>query len=400
MAEPAFLLELGGVVVALALLARLATRWRLPAAPLFLIAGLSVGEGGAIPLITAQEFIELGAELGLILLLFMLGLEYSAAELTIGLRRHAPAGVVDVALNFPPGFVAGLLLGWGVVPAVFLGGITYVTSSGIVARLIDDMGWVGNRETSAVVSVLVIEDLVMAGYLATIAILVSGVGFVEGSLALAAALAAVAALLAIATRYGERLSELMFSRSDETLVLTVFGITLTVAGLAELVGISAAVGAFVVGLMLSGAAADRAHDLLSPMRDLFAAVFFAFFGLSVAPSSLLPVLPAAIALGVVTLGTKVVTGWWSARREGVRTRGRFRAGVALIPRGEFSIAIAGIGLAGGLRAELGSLASAYVLLLATAGPLAARVVDPVVRAGLERRAGRVAERRAAPPPAT
>jgi CPA2 family monovalent cation:H+ antiporter-2 len=378
MVEPAFLLELGGVIVGLALLARLAARWQLPASPLFLLAGLAFGRGGVFPLLTAEDFIELGAEVGVILLLFMLGLEYSAAELTAGLRRHAPAGVVDLALNFTPGFVGGLLLGWGVVAAVFLGGITYISSSGIVARLLDDLRWLGNRETPVVISILVIEDLVMAGYLSLIAVLVSGVGPAQGVVTLIVALGAVAGLLVVARRWGHVVSDALFHRSDQTLVLTVLGITFLVAGISEQVGISAAVGAFLVGLMLSGPAAERAHDLLGPMRDLFAAIFFVFFGLSIAPATIPPILGVAVALGLVTATTKVLTGWWSARREGIRTRGRFRAGVALIARGEFSIAIAGIGTAGGVHPELGSLAGAYVLLLAVLGPLAAKVVDPIV----------------------
>jgi monovalent cation:H+ antiporter-2, CPA2 family len=376
--EPAFLLELGGVVVGLAILARLAARWQLPAVPLFLIAGLAFGRGGILPLLTAGEFIELGAEVGLILLLFMLGLEYSASELTATMRRHAPSGLVDLALNFPPGFLAGLLLGWGPVAATFLGGVTYISSSGIVARLLDDLRWTGNREAPVVISILVIEDLVMAGYLALIAVLIAGVGPVQGAMTLAIALTAVAVLLVVAHRWGDALSELLFSRSDETLVLTIFGITFLVAGIAELVGISAAVGAFIVGLMLSGPAADRAHILVSPMRDLFAAVFFVFFGLSVDPASIPPILGTALLLAVATAATKIATGWWSARREDVRTRGRFRAGTALIARGEFSIAIAGIGVAGGIEPDLGALASAYVLILAVAGPLVARVVEPIV----------------------
>jgi CPA2 family monovalent cation:H+ antiporter-2 len=378
MVEPAFLLELGGVVVGLALLARLAARYRLPASPLFLLAGLAFGEGGVFPLLTAEEFIELGAEVGVILLLFMLGLEYSAAELTSGLRRHAPAGVVDLALNFTPGFVAGLLLGWGLVAAVFLGGITYISSSGIVARLLDDLRWLGNRETPVVISILVIEDLVMAGYLSLIAVLVSGAGIAEGALTLAVALTAVIALLIVAQRWGHVVSDALFHRSDQTLVLTIVGITFLVAGLSELVGISAAVGAFLVGLMLSGPAAERAHDLLGPLRDLFAAIFFVFFGLSIDPGTIPPIIGVAVLLGIVTASTKVLTGWWSARREGIKTRGRFRAGVALVARGEFSIAIAGIGTAGGIEPELASLAGAYVLIMAVAGPLAAKVVDPVV----------------------
>jgi CPA2 family monovalent cation:H+ antiporter-2 len=378
--EPAFLLELGGIVVGLAVLARLAGRWQLPASPLFLLAGLAFGKGGVLPLITAGEFVELGAEIGVILLLFMLGLEYSAAELTTGLRRHAPAGVADLALNFTPGFIAGLLLGWGPVAAAFLGGITYVSSSGIIARLLDDLRWLGNRETPVVISILVIEDLVMAGYLSLIAVLVSGAGPVEGVVTLAVALSAVAALLVAARRWGHIVSDAVFSRSDQTLVLTVLGITFLVAGLSEQIGISAAVGAFLVGLMLSGPAAERAHDLLGPMRDLFAAIFFVFFGLSIDPATIPPIIGVAVLLGVVTFATKVLTGWWSARREGIATRGRFRAGVALVARGEFSIAIAGIGTAGGIEPELASLAGAYVLLMAVVGPVAARFVDPAVRA--------------------
>jgi CPA2 family monovalent cation:H+ antiporter-2 len=384
--EPAFLLELGGIVVGLAVLARLAARWQLPASPLFLLAGLAFGKGGVLPLITAGEFVALGAEIGVILLLFMLGLEYSAAELTTGLRRHAPAGVADLALNFTPGFIAGLLLGWGPVAAAFLGGITYVSSSGIIARLLDDLRWLGNRETPVVISILVIEDLVMAGYLSLIAVLVSGAGPVEGVGTLAVALGAVAALLVAARRWGHIVSDAVFSRSDQTLVLTVLGITFLVAGLSEQIGISAAVGAFLVGLMLSGPAAERAHDLLGPMRDLFAAIFFVFFGLSIDPATIPPIIGVAVMLGLVTFATKVLTGWWSARREGIATRGRFRAGVALVARGEFSIAIAGIGTAGGIEPELAALAGAYVLFMAVTGPVAARFVDPAVRA-LQARSG-------------
>lgn len=386
MAEPAFLLELGGIVVGLAVLARLAARWQLPASPLFLLAGLAFGKGGVLPLITAGEFVALGAEIGVILLLFMLGLEYSAAELTSGLRRHAPAGVADVVLNFTPGFIAGLLLGWGPIAAAFLGGITYVSSSGIIARLLEDMRWLGNRETPVVISILVIEDLVMAGYLSLIAVLVSGAGPVEGVITLAVALSAVATLLVAVQRWGHVVSNAVFSRSDQTLVLTVLGITFLVAGVSEQIGISAAVGAFLVGLMLSGPAAERAHDLLGPLRDLFAAIFFVFFGLSIDPATIPPIIGVAVVLGLVTIATKVLTGWWSARREGIGTRGRFRAGVALVARGEFSIAIAGIGTAGGIEPRLAALAGAYVLLMAVIGPVAARFVDPAVRA-LQARSG-------------
>ncbi|HZA84121.1 MAG TPA: cation:proton antiporter, partial [Actinomycetes bacterium] len=160
----AVLLELGAMILGLGILGRLAGRLGLSAIPLYLLAGLAFGEGGLLPLVTAQEFIEVGAEVGVILLLLLLGLEYSASELVGSLRDAAPAGLVDLVLNFTPGLIAGLLLGWSPLAAVVLGGVTYVTSSGIVAKILGDLGRIGNRETPVVLSILVVEDLAMAAY--------------------------------------------------------------------------------------------------------------------------------------------------------------------------------------------------------------------------------------------
>jgi len=144
--------------------------------------------------------------------------------------------------------------------------------------------------------------------------------------------------------------------------------------------VSAAVGAFLVGIALSGPAAHGARALLSPLRDLFAAVFFVFFGLQTDPHQLPPVALVAAALALVTTLTKLAGGWWAARRAGIATPGRLRAGTALVARGEFSIVIAGLAVAAGLHPRLGPLAATYVLLLAVAGPVLARLADPSPRA--------------------
>ena len=129
-------IELGVAILGLATLARIAHRFGFSAIPLYLIGGLAFGNGGLIPLNFTEEFVHVGAEIGVILLLFMLGLEYSSAELRANLRTGFTAGVVDLLLNFPPGFVAGLLLGWGPLAALLLGGVTYISSSGIIARVL------------------------------------------------------------------------------------------------------------------------------------------------------------------------------------------------------------------------------------------------------------------------
>lgn len=371
------LIELGAVIVGLAILARLASRLAIPAIPLYLLAGLAFGEGGLLPLVTTAEFIEIGAEIGLILLLLSLGLEYSARELVSTLKAQAPVGFVDIVLNFSPGLLAGLILGWGVLPAAVLGGVTYVSSSGVIAKLLHDLGRVGNRETPVVLSILVIEDLAMAVYLPMLAGLLIGGVTASGLATAAAAVAGVVAFLAIAQRVEVGVSRMVFSHSDEALLLTILGLAVLVAGVAELVQVSAAVGALLVGIALSGPAAKGARALLTPLRDFLAAIFFAFFGLSVDPSQIPGALGPALALALLTAATKFVTGWWSARRAGIGPRGRARAGATLIPRGEFSIVIAGIAVASGLGTDVGALSIAYVLVLAVAGPVAARVSEPI-----------------------
>lgn len=368
-------IELGAIVVALAALARLAHRVGFSPIPFYLIAGLAFGDGGLLPLAVSEDFVAVGAEIGVLMLLFMLGLEYTGDELRDGLRVGWPAGVLDIVLNSAPGVAAGLLLGWTPVEIVLLGGVTYISSSGIIAKLIEDLGRIGNRETPAILSMLVMEDLAMAVYLPGVAVLLAATGLASALLSLAIAIVTVAVVLAVALRYGEPVSRAIASPSDEAVLLGTFGFVLLVAGLAQALQVSAAVGAFLVGIALSGQIAERARTLLTPLRDLFAAVFFVFFGFQVDPGEIPAVAGLAVALGVVSAATKVATGWWAARRIGVGPRGRWRAGATLVARGEFSIVIAGLGV--GLDAQLRPLTAALVLFLAVLGPVLARTVEPL-----------------------
>lgn len=380
-------IELGAIVVGLALLARLARWWGFSPIPLYLLAGLAFGEGGLLPLQLSENFVGVGAEIGVVLLLFMLGLEYSADELREGLRSGLPVGVVDFLLNFGSGFAVGLLLGWDTISAVLLGGVTWISSSGVIAKVLSDFDRLGNRETPVVLSLLVMEDLAMAVYLPLVAVLLVSSGFVSGATSLAIAVATVMIVLLAALRYGEAMSRTITDPSDEVLLLTTFGMVLLVAGLAQRLQVSSAIGAFLVGIAVSGTAAERVRDLLAPLRDLFAAVFFVFFGFQVNPAAIPPVALLAVGLGVLTTSTKLATGWWGARRAGVARRGRWRAGATLTARGEFSIVIAGLGAAAGVAdPQLRPLAAAYVLLMAIVGPVAARVSDPLVAAWERRRA--------------
>ncbi|MGC1784027.1 MAG: cation:proton antiporter [Acidobacteriaceae bacterium] len=363
-------IELGSAVIGLSILARIASRWGFSAIPLYLLAGLAFGNGGLAPLKVSEGFIHGGAEIGVLLLLFMLGLEYSGEQLKASLRGGFTAGVLDFVLNFPPGLIAGLLLGWKLLPAVLLGGVTYISSSGIVAKVLAELKRLDLPETPTILSVLVLEDLAMAVYLPLVAVLIVGGGPVRLVVSVSIAVATVALVLFLAIRYGRAFSRVVAHESDEIILLTTFGTVLLVGGIAERLQVSAAIGAFLVGIAVSGPLAEQSHRLLAPLRDLFAALFFFFFGLQIDPASLRSVLLLAIGLGVVTALTKVLTGYWAAQRAGVDRQGRLRAGTVLIARGEFSIVIAALGA--GLEPKLGPLSAAYVLVLAIAGPICAR----------------------------
>ncbi len=369
------LIELGAVLLVLTVGARLAGRLGMSPIPLYLLVGLALGRGGLHPLVTAEQFIEVGAEIGVVLLLLMLGLEYSPTELAAGLRSGGRLALADLVANFTPGVVAGLLLGWEVPTALVLGGVTYISSSGIAAKLIEDLGWLANAETPHVLSLLVAEDLVMAVYLPLLSALLAGGSIWSVTSSVTGALAVAGLTLLAAIRFGPAVSQALATTTREGLILGILGLTMVVAGVAERLHISAAVGAFLVGIAVSGRIREEVRDVLQPLRDVFAAIFFVLFGLQVDPRAIPPVLAVAAALAVITGLTKAGAVSWGLRRAGLGRRARRRAVATLLSRGEFSIIIAEIGVAAGL-AHVGPVATAYVLLLAIAGPLLARTLLP------------------------
>lgn len=373
------LIELGGVLLFLGILGRLAGRIGLSPIPLYLIGGLFFGQGGFLELEGVVNFSEVASEIGVVLLLLMLGLEYTAKELVTGLRQSWTAGLLDLLLNFTPGALVGLILGWGPVGALVMGGVTYISSSGIAAKVLNDLGRLGNRETPTVLAILVFEDLAMAVYLPILTAVLAGLSFAAGVGTVGVSLLVVTLVLVIALRWGNVVSAVVDSKDREVFLLTLIGAALLVAGIASALQVSAAVGAFLLGIAISGATAENASRVLEPLRDLFAAIFFVVFGLNTDPASIPPVLGVALILALVTSATKIWTGWWAASRQGIGRLGRARAGTALVARGEFSIVIAGLAVASGaVDGQLAALATTYVLLMAVLGPVMARLAEPAM----------------------
>lgn len=374
---PGLLVEFGILMVGLGLLARISARIGLSPIPLFLLAGLAFGDGGFLPLGVDKEFVEVTADIGAVMLLLLLGLEYSGEELVETVKQQWWAGVVDIVLNCLPGAICGLLLGWGMLGAVALGGITYISSSGIVAQVVRDLKWRRKAEVPGVVGLLIVEDIVMAPYLPIVTAMATGAGVAAGLLSVGIALAVVGAVLLLSLHRLKFANALLNADRPVALLLTLFGAAILVAGIAELFGFSAAVAAFLVGLLFTDEVAEVARQRLAPLRDLFAAVFFVFFGLTTNPADIPPVLPVAAALAVVGIATKLATGWIVARRAESSPRGHWRAGSLLAARGEFSVLIAGIVATSAFApAQLVPLATTYVLITAIAGPVLARIAEP------------------------
>jgi CPA2 family monovalent cation:H+ antiporter-2 len=244
------LLELGLLLAVLSVLGGAARRVGFSPVPLYLLGGLALGEGGVLPLPEADPFVGAAASIGVVLLLLTLGLEFSVGEFSSSLRRHVPSGVVDLALNTLPGAVAGWMLGLDLTGIVALAGATYVSSSGIVSRLLLDLGRLGNRETPAVLSLLVLEDFAMAAYLPLLAVLASGGTWWQALLGVAIAVGSLALAFAASYRWGHRVGTMLSHPDPEQLLLRVLALTLVVAALAELVHVSGDVWSLLVFLSM------------------------------------------------------------------------------------------------------------------------------------------------------
>ncbi len=361
----ALLAEVGAALLLLGVVAFIANRLKFSVVPLYLLIGLAIGEGGVVPLSLSEEFLNTGAQIGAIMLLLLLGLEYSAYDLAKAFRDRKSAGVIDFLANATPGFILGWLLGWGIGGALALGGITYVSSSGIAAQLIKEMGWRRSEVSKRAIGVLVFEDLALAPYLPLLTAVVLGASAWTGVISVAVALAITGAVILISFRGTARWSKILDPNEPGGLLLTVFGAALLAAGLADMIGFSGVVAAFLIGLLLTGEVAETARARLSPIRDIFAAIFFLFFGITTNPADLPAVLPLALLLTALGIGGKYLVGWW-VTRDLNDPMSAWRTTGFLIARGEFSMVIAALAAPIVLGVELQALTLAYVILTAFA----------------------------------
>ena len=364
------LVALGGAFLAAGLLARIGLRIGLPTIPFFMAAGIFFGpDTPGLVLVDDPHDLELFGTIGLIMLLFHLGLEFSLTDLLSGGRRLLIAGGVYLLINVGGGFVLGATFGWGTSEALVIAGAVGVSSSAIVTKLLIELNRLANPETRLILGMMVVQDIFLALYLALLQPALGTGGDMPAGLAIARSFGFLLVLGLIA-RFGHRVvGRLLGTGEDELLTVTFVGLTILIAGFAEELGVSAAIGAFMVGMILAETrSAERIQQLVLPLRDAFAAVFFFAFGLSVDLESFSSVfVPVAIAI-VVTFVLNAIGGLTAARMHRLGPRGASNLTMTILGRGEFSLILATLGTAAGLDGRLASFVALYVLVLAVGGP--------------------------------
>jgi CPA2 family monovalent cation:H+ antiporter-2 len=255
MAEGTLLLEVGLLLAGLAVAGVLARALNQSVIPFYIVTGLLIGEPGlevggvALDLVTESGFVTVAAELGIVLLLFFLGLEFSFGKLVGGRDRILRAGTIDLAINLPLGLLIAFVFGFGFVEALFLAGIVYISSSAIITKSLIDLEWIANPESETILGVLVYEDLFIAFFLSLVSALALGSAGVLDTLGRMAAAVAVMAVLTLVAAYGsDQLARLLDVASDESAMLRALAVAVLGGGAALQFGLSEAVAAFFVGM--------------------------------------------------------------------------------------------------------------------------------------------------------
>jgi CPA2 family monovalent cation:H+ antiporter-2 len=381
------LLEVGIALFTLAALGTVAKWLGQSVIPAYILSGILVGPyvptnigGISLRLVGDGEFLTVIAELGIIFLLFFLGLEFSVGTLLRNRTRLAKIGSIDLVTNALIGIAISYLFGFGLMTTVLLTGAVYISSSAIITKALTDVGWLANPESEVILGTLVVEDIVIAGYLAVVSALVVGGGPPEAVAMTIGQSVLFLGLLAAAAHYGTEYMDRLFSvDSDELFLLRIVGTTVIIGGAALSIGASEAVAAFFVGTAFHGTElVERIEEELSPLRDVFAALFFFSIGIStdlrvVADVGLL----IAVAVVATTVG-KVGSGFLSGYVYDLSQKRAFRVGLGLVPRGEFSLIIAALAATSSIpevRQVVPAFVVGYVLLMSILGSLCIQYSD-------------------------
>ena len=381
--------EVGLALVLVAAAALLSAKLRFSIVPFLILAGMAVGPHmpklGIVDLrfIQSAPLIAFMGRLGILFLLFYLGLEFSLGRLIRAGRSIVVGGTIYIALNYALGLGFAWLLGWPLREMLVAAGITTISSSAIVAKVLVDLKRTANPETEMILGIIMFEDIFLAVYLTLVSglVLSGATSFSQATVSALIALGFMLIMLALGRKATPWLNRALNIPSDEVFLLIIFASLLVVAGFSETIHVAEAIGALLVGLVLAETDhLQRVEHLVIPFRDFFGAVFFFHFGLTIDPSALGGAIWPALGAVILTLIGNFVAGMLAGRSTGLSARASANIGLTIVSRGEFSIIMANLGHAGGLLPILQPFAALYVLILAILGPLLTMQSRPIFEA--------------------
>lgn len=359
----------------------IANRFGLSTVPFLIVIGMVVGPHAPtiwkfdFRFVETEALISFMGRMGVLFLLFYLGLESNVSRLVKAGRSILVGGSTYISINFLAGLTFAFLAGFNFQETLVVAGITTISSSAIVAKILFDYRRTANPETELILGITMFEDVFLAVYLS----LLSGIVLSSAtSVAGVAASGGVALIfiigLIVAGRWATPLLDRLFSiASSEVFIVVVFAALFLLAGLGETIHVAESIGALLLGLILGETThSQRMENLVVPFRDFFGALFFFSFGLSIDPFSLsgaagMAAGAAAISLAGVTTAALIV-----GRRMEMSLTASLNIGFTLLARGEFSIIIAGLAVTGSLDPSIQPFAALYVLILASVAPLLAK----------------------------
>jgi monovalent cation:H+ antiporter-2, CPA2 family len=368
------LIGLGALILVAGLLARFGRRLGLPTVPFFMLAGILLGPSTGGPVAFSHpEDLDMLALFGLVILLFHLGLEFPVEQVLGSGKRLFYAAGAYIGINIGAGLALGFSMGWGTKEAFVIAGAVGISSSAIATKLLIEMRRLANAETPVILGIIVIEDLFLALYLALLSPILEGASS-AGELVLNIGISfGYLILLFAVARFGAKwIGKVLDSREDEITAIIMIGLVVLVAGLSAEIGVSDAIGALMIGLVVARTSIrERAERIAVPLRDVFAAIFFIAFGLSIDVGAIGSVaVPVVIAI-TITVVTNVTAGLITARLFGLNQRGAANVGLTVLGRGEFSLILATLALGAGLDERIGPFIALYVLILAVLAPILA-----------------------------
>ncbi|WJE52171.1 cation:proton antiporter [Bacillus cereus] len=375
------ILEVGTALVLVAIGAILAGRFKFSIIPFLIILGMLVGPHAPVigvidfRFIESAEVISFLGRIGVLFLLFYLGLEFSMKKLIKSGRSIVTGGTIYILINFTLGLLYGYLAGFPLLEILIIAGIITISSSAIVAKVIVDLRRTGNNETELILGIIMFEDIFLAVYLSVVSGLVLGdhASFLGAITSIGIALGYMLLFFIVARKATPILNKLLDISSNEIFIIVVFAALFFIAGISETIHVAEAIGALLLGLVFSETEhSDRIEHLVVPFRDFFGAIFFFSFGLSIDPFSLGGAIWLTLGAVLLTICGNFVAGMIAGRKAGLSHKASMNIGLTIVSRGEFSIILANIGMAGGLMATIKPFSALYVLILASVGPLLAK----------------------------